>query len=119
MAAPDPRSFLPLTPLVSEVLLALVDQPRHGYGIILDVAQRTDGLIKMRTGTLYVLLQRLLDQDLIESLDSPPKRDDDSRRRYYGITPLGHAVLQAETKRLERIVADARRKRVLGRAGKA
>jgi DNA-binding PadR family transcriptional regulator len=119
MAAPDPRSFLPLTPLVSEVLLALVDQPRHGYGVILDVAQRTDGLIKMRTGTLYILLQRLLDQDLIEPVESRPKRDDDRRRRYYGITSLGRAVLQAETKRLEHIVVDARRKRVLGRVGRA
>ncbi len=119
MAAPDPRSFLPLTPLVSEVLLALVDHPRHGYGIILDVAQRTEGLIKMRTGTLYILLQRLLDQDLIEAVESRPKRDDDSRRRSYGITPLGRAVLQAETKRLEHVLVDATGKRVLGRAGKA
>ncbi len=119
MAAPDPRSFLPLTPLVSEVLLALVDEPRHGYGIILDVAERTDGLIKMRTGTLYVLLQRLLDQELIESVARRPRDDDDSRRRYYAVTPLGRAVLQAETRRLEHVVVDAKRKRVLGRAGKA
>ena len=47
----DPRSFLPLTPLVSEVLLALAEGPRHGYGLILDVSQRTDGLITLRTGS--------------------------------------------------------------------
>ena len=56
---------------MSEVLLALADQPRHGYGIILEVAARTDGLIKLRTGTLYVLLQRLLDQQLIEVAARP------------------------------------------------
>jgi DNA-binding PadR family transcriptional regulator len=119
MRAPDPRTFLPLTPLVSEVLLALADQPRHGYGIILEVAARTDGLIKLRTGTLYVLLQRLLDQQLIEAVAARPKNDDDSRRRYYGVTALGRTVLQAEARRLEHVVVDARRKRVLGRAGRA
>jgi DNA-binding PadR family transcriptional regulator len=118
MPTPDPRSFLPLTPLVSEVLLALADRPRHGYGIILDVGERTGGLIALRTGTLYVLLQRLLDQRLIEPTAARAK-DDDARRRYYGITPLGRAVLEAEARRLEQVVGEARRKRVLGRAGKA
>lgn len=115
MIAPDPRSFLPLTPLVSEVLLALVDEPRHGYGIILDVAERTDGLIKMRTGTLYILLQRLVDQRLIDEAGTRPASGDDSRRKYYRVTPLGRAVIQAEAKRLASVVVDARRKRVLGR----
>ncbi len=118
MPTPDPRSFLPLTPLVSEVLLALADQPRHGYGIILDVGARTGGLITLRTGTLYVLLQRLLDQHLIEPARGRGK-DEDSRRRYYGITSLGRAVLEAEARRLEQVVGEARRKRVLGRPGRA
>lgn len=119
MPAPDPRSFLPLTPLAFEVLLALADRPRHGYGIILEVGERTDGLIRLRTGTLYVLLQRLADQKLIEESDERPDAGDDSRRKYYNVTPLGRAVLQAEARRLEDVVGEARRKRVLGKAGKA
>jgi DNA-binding PadR family transcriptional regulator len=119
MSAPDPRSFLPLTPLAFEVLLALAEGPRHGYGIILEVAERTDGLIRLRTGTLYVLLQRLVDQGLIDESATRPAADDDSRRKYYGITPLGRAVLEAEARRLAAVVGAARRKRVLGRAGKA
>ena len=63
----DPRSFLPLTPLAFQVLLALADGDRHGYGIIREVDERTDGLIKLRTGTLYTMLQRLLDEGLIEA----------------------------------------------------
>lgn len=119
MPAPDPRSFLPLTPLAFEVLLALADGPRHGYGIILEVGERTDGLIRLRTGTLYVLLQRLVDQELIDESAKRPGPDDDSRRKYYSVTPLGRAVLEAEARRLAAVVGEARRKRVLGKAGKA
>jgi DNA-binding PadR family transcriptional regulator len=119
MPAPDPRSFLPLTPLAFEVMLALADGPRHGYGIILEVGERTDGLIRLRTGTLYVLLQRLVDQKLIDESAKRPSPDDDSRRKYYGVTPLGRAVLEAEARRLQAVVGEARRKRVLGKAGKA
>ena len=56
MTEKDPRSFLPLTPLAFQALLALADGERHGYGIIREVDERTDGLIKLRTGTLYTLL---------------------------------------------------------------
>jgi DNA-binding PadR family transcriptional regulator len=116
----DPRTFLPLTPLVFQVLLALADERRHGYGIIREVETRTGGLIRLRTGTLYVLLQRLEEQHLIqESHDRPAVSDDDERRRYYALTPLGRAVLQVEAQRLETAVGEARRKHVLGRASKA
>ena len=84
MPAPDPRSFLPLTPLVFEVLLALADPPRHGYGIILEVAERTDGLIRLRTGTLYVLLQRLARPGADRGSPSGPRR---RRQPTAGITP--------------------------------
>lgn len=69
----DPRAFLPLTPLAFQVLLALADGDRHGYAIIREVEERTDGVIKLRTGTLYTLLQRLLEEALIE--DTPPAPD--------------------------------------------
>lgn len=117
-ASIDPRSFLPLTPLAFQVMLAIADEPRHGYGIILEVHERTDGLMKLRTGTLYTLLQRLVDEALIE--DSPDGEPDPSeRRRYYRLTRLGRDVLGAEARRLEALLGDARRKHVIGRATKA
>lgn len=120
MADADPRALLPLTPLVFQVLLALAGARRHGYGIIREVDARTDGLIRLRTGTLYLLLQRLQAQRLIEeSHDRPAPADDDERRRYYALTPFGTAVLQAEARRLEALVGEARRKRVLGRGARA
>jgi DNA-binding PadR family transcriptional regulator len=120
----DPRSFLPLTPLVFHVLLALADGPRHGYAIISEVDERTGGIVRLRTGTLYVLLAKLHDRELISETDEPaaPKASagtSDARRRYYAITALGLAVVQAEARRLEAVLEDARRTRVLGRSSRA
>jgi len=106
----DPRTFLPLTPRVYHVLLALAEGPLHGYGVILAVRDLTDGVIVMRTGTLYILVRRLLDQRLIEECDERPDSDeDDERRRYYRLTELGRAVVEAESLRLQSVVAAARR----------
>ena len=106
----DPRSFLPLTPRVYHVLLALAGGPRHGYGVILAVQELTEGVIVLRTGTLYILLRRLLTQGLIEESDARPGPDeDDERRRYYTLTPLGRTVVEAESIRLQSVVAAARR----------
>ena len=108
------RSLLPLTPIVFHVLLALSDGDRHGYGIIREVDQRTDGLIVLRTGTLYTVLKRLLELDLVEESDQRPAPDeDDERRRYYRLTAFGKGVAEAEARRLEAVVALARDKRVL------
>jgi DNA-binding PadR family transcriptional regulator len=102
---------------VYHVLLALADGPLHGYGVILAVEALTEGLIVLRTGTLYVLMRRLLDQDLIEESDDRPGPDeDDERRRYYTLTVLGRDVLEAESVRLRSVLAAARKKRVLGRS---
>jgi DNA-binding PadR family transcriptional regulator len=112
--ARDPRSLLPLTPIVFQVLLALSDGDRHGYGIIGEVDERTDGLIVLRTGTLYTVLKRLLELDLVEDSDKRPAPDeDDERRRYYRLTAFGRTVMAAEARRLESVVALARDKRVL------
>ena len=54
----DPSSFVPLTPAMFQVLLALADGEKHGYAIIKEVARRTGGRVRLRAGTLYTLLQR-------------------------------------------------------------
>ena len=122
----NPLSFLPLTPFAFQVLLALADGDRHGYAIIKEVEERSGGSVRLRTGTLYTLLQRLLEEELIVQPDSnpaPPVSDAgpsaraDSRRRYYRLTALGDAVLRAEAQRLEGLIGDARRKHVLSDAG--
>jgi DNA-binding PadR family transcriptional regulator len=116
-AAHDARSFLPLTPRVYHALLALAEGPLHGYGVILAVEELTEGVIVLHTGTLYVLLRRLLDQGLIEeSGHRPGPDDDDERRRYYRLTALGRAVIEAESLRLQSVLDIARRKLGLKRS---
>jgi DNA-binding PadR family transcriptional regulator len=107
----DPRSFLPLTPRELHVMLALASGPLHGYGVILAVKELTEDLIVLRTGTLYVLLRRLLNERLIgESSDRPGPDEDDERRRYYALTDLGRQVLEAESRRLAAVVSIAKKK---------
>lgn len=101
---------LPLTPLSHAVLLALVDGDRHGYGIIKEVERQTDGALSPGTGTLYAALHRMKDEGLIEESARLPEPDEDQRRKYYGLTPEGRALVRAETLRLARLVALAREK---------
>jgi len=107
----DPRTLLPLSPQQFHILLALVDGHRHGYGIIRDVEERTAGTLRLGTGTLYTALGRLEELQLVdESARRAARGDDDERRKYYQLTGLGRAVLQAEIDRLDALVRHARRK---------
>lgn len=103
----DPRSFLPLSAQQFQILLALTDADRHGYGIILDVEERTAGAVRLGTGTLYTALAGLSDDGLVADAE---RRGGDPRRRYYRLTPLGRRVVEAETARLDALVREARRK---------
>ena len=102
-------SLLPLQPTTFHILLSLSDEDRHGYAIILDVARRTNGELKLSAGTLYRSIQRMLELGLItETKTRPAPEEDDERRRYYRITPLGTAVAQAEAGRLRDLLKMAR-----------
>lgn len=110
----DPSSLLPLTPAVFHILLALADRERHGYGIMQEVQERTNGEVKLGPGTLYGAIKRLIADGLIaESDQRPDPVMDDERRTYYQLTPFGLKVTQAEVNRLADMVAQARAKRVL------
>ncbi len=114
MSQADPRSLLPLTHLSYQVLLALADEDRHGYGIIKEVSARTDGEMELETGTLYTALKRLKDEELIDIVarEERPAGEDD-RRRIYRLTPFGIEVLAAESRRLAALVGVAVEKRVI------
>jgi len=102
-------AMLPLLPATFHILVALADEDRHGYAIIQDVAARTDGSIRLSPGTLYRSIQRMLEDGLIVETDErPAPEDDDERRRYYRITPLGTTVAKAEARRLTQLVRMAR-----------
>lgn len=109
----DLPEALPLTPLSHAVLLALVDEDRHGYGIIKEVERQTAGTVAPGTGTLYAALRRMQEEGLLADSDREPGPEEDQRRKYYRITERGREVARAETLRLARLVAVAREKALL------
>jgi DNA-binding PadR family transcriptional regulator len=108
---PHDRAAAPLSTPVFQILLSLVGEALHGYAIIQDVAERTDGEVRLTASTLYDAVKRLLDAGWIAELATPPRGvKDDPRRRYYRITRAGLAAVRAEAARLERQAAMARAK---------
>ncbi len=100
--------FIPLKPVVFEIVVTLAQQTRHGYAILRDVRTRSGGRVKLETGPLYRHLKRLLDDGLVEETGgSEDGESSDKRRRYYGLTELGRAVLAAEARRLAETVEHA------------
>jgi DNA-binding PadR family transcriptional regulator len=103
------RRHLPLSPQQFHILLALADADRHGYGILLEIAERTGGAMRLGTGTLYTAVAGLVDDGLIAEA-ALPRGERGERRKYYRLSPLGLRVLSAETTRLESLVRHARQK---------
>lgn len=102
---PDPRAHLPLKPLDLEILLALADEDRHGYGLVQAVAAHTGGLLVLDPGNLYRVVKRLLEDGLIDEAGQRQAAEaGGERRRYYRLTALGGRVLAAELERLRRLV---------------
>jgi len=111
----NPEEMLPLTPAVFNILLALADGEKHGYGIMQEVETNTKGQVLMGPGTLYGSIKRMLQADLIaESDERADPEMDDQRRKYYKLTNLGRRVLNMEAERLASQVMIARAKNVLG-----
>ena len=107
----DLQSFLPLKSQWFHILLALAAGEQHGYAIMQEVLNRTQGKVRLWPATLYGSLKRLIEADLIqESDDRPAPELDDARRRYYRLTLLGKKVLDAECDRLQELVSSIRLK---------
>ena len=110
----DTEPYLPLTPAMFHVLLALADGEKHGYAIMKDVTQRTEGKVRLSAGTLYGIITRLLSDGLIvEARQRPAPALDDERRRYYQLSDFGRRVAIAEAERMEEALALARAKRLV------
>ena len=115
---PSPDDFLPLKPVVFQVLLSLAESERHGYGIVQDIASRTAARMDLDPGNLYKSLRTMLDSGLIVESGRRPAADlDDERRRYYRITPLGRRVASAEAWRLDSLVGEARARKLMNAKG--
>jgi DNA-binding PadR family transcriptional regulator len=109
----DPEQYLPLTPLAFEVLLAVADGQLHGYDIMLAVESRTGGQLSPNPGTLYRVLDRLLNEGLLETEELSGSEGE--ARRFYRLSKLGLRVADAEARRLDDQVKAARARRLLKR----
>ena len=111
----EPESFLPLTPAMFHILLALAKGESHGYAIMQDIETSTDGRFRIGPGTLYGSIKRMLASGWIAEVDERPDPDlDDERRRYYRLAGLGRRVAEAEALRLDGMVRLARDAQLLG-----
>jgi DNA-binding PadR family transcriptional regulator len=103
-----PEDFLPVHRDTFHILVSLADRDRHGYSILLDIAERAGGR-RLSPSTLYSSIKRLLETGLIQELDErPDPKHDDERRRYYRLTPLGWKVASLEARNLEKLLQEAR-----------
>jgi len=102
-----------MTPLTFEILLALADGARHGYGIIKEIETRGGSSAGPSTGAMYLALRRMEGEGLIEEDAERPTDGDDARRRYYRVTALGRERAEAESRRLAELVDAARAKQLL------
>jgi DNA-binding PadR family transcriptional regulator len=111
MTEADLQAFIPLKTQWFHIMLTLASGEQHGYGIMQEVLDRTTGKVRLWPATLYGSLKRLIEANLIEeSTERPAPELDDARRRYYRLTALGRAVLDAECDRLQELVRTIRLK---------
>lgn len=112
----SPRD-LRMTPSFFHLLLSLQAGPRHGYAMMQEIEERTEGRVSLGPSSLYYSLGRLEDADLIEKTETPERVGDEphgERRRYYALTAEGRRRLKEEAEVLAGIVAHARARGLLG-----
>ena len=108
------QKFSPVPAAAFQILLALVDEDLHGYGIMRQVEQQTEGRIRLGPGTLYGSIQTLLEEKLIAEVDAPKGQSHQSeRRRYYHLTGAGIKLAREEAERLADLLRLARAKKIL------
>jgi DNA-binding PadR family transcriptional regulator len=115
------RHVLPLKPLVFQALVVLADADRHGWSLVQEL-QRRNGGSRLLPGNLYRLLNSMVAEGLIDVVEPSPRERaraaadtgaNAERRRYFGLTPFGREVARAEARRLEALVDESRRKRLI------
>lgn len=100
-------SELPLTEATFFILMSLSAAPKHGYAIMKEVKELSNGRIKFSTGTLYGAIRRLLEQGWIKRVSDPESNPTDRQRKAYTLTDKGRKIVTAEVKRLKSLVATA------------
>ncbi|HEX8766379.1 MAG TPA: PadR family transcriptional regulator [Candidatus Acidoferrum sp.] len=104
----------PLPSAAFQILLALVEEDLHGYGIMRQVEDQTEGRMRLGPGTLYSSIRTLLEAGIIEEVDVRAEtRPGDERRRYYRLTSAGRKLVCSEAERIADLLRVARSKKIL------
>lgn len=106
------RKLDPLPAAAFQILLALADQDLHGYAIMRQVTEQTNGRMRLGPGTLYSSLQSLLEEELIEEVEGAETEREDERRRYYHLTSAGRALARGEVEKMADSLRLARAKKL-------
>lgn len=108
------RKFDPLPSAAFQILLSLSDDQLHGYGIMRQVEEQTNGRVRLGPGTLYSSIQALVEEGLIEEVDRSQETPGGvERRRYYRLTSSGRKLARSEAERLADLLRVARAKKIL------
>ena len=114
----SPKPSPSLTLAAFHIMLVLASGENHGYAIMREVAENTQGKMRLGPGSLYGTIKRMLEDGWIEESDERPDPEmDDELRRYYRLTGVGQKFVKAEAERLEQLVKVARGKRLLPNSG--
>ncbi len=104
----DIQSNLPLTETTLFILMSLASRPKHGYAIMKEVETLSHGRVRLSTSTLYGAIKRLLERGWIERVAEDGGQVNGRIRKSYTLTNLGRQILNAETERLQSLLAAAR-----------
>lgn len=108
------RKLDPLPAAAFQIMLSLAESEMHGYGIMRQVEEQTNGRMRLGPGTLYSSIQAMLEEGLIEEVDrSSVQGAGHERRRYYRLTSSGRKVVRAEAERLAELLRVARARKIL------
>lgn len=111
----DARRHVPLAPHLFEILLSLAERPRHGYRLIQEIRERSEGRVELATSTLYSAIRTLRRSGLVEDAgERPDEESGGPPRRYYRITDFGLEVARLEALRLQRVARHARKRLLEG-----
>lgn len=110
------ESTTELTQAMTLILLVLAEDARHGYAIMTEIINMTEGEYRVSPGTLYRSISQMLKQGLVEEAPElfNPEHDDE-RRKYYRITSQGGRVVALELQRMEKLVHRGRSQGIFGR----
>ena len=97
---PDAVKAKPLTEPVLLILLSLAGKPRHGYALMKDIAELSQGRVVLTTGTLYGALRRLLEDGAIERFD---QEDTSREKQSYRLKEAGRNQLDIELWRMKQV----------------